>query len=119
MHTPRGFSAARCPFQALDGAFLQYTIAGTIASSGQSVMLLFAFEYVILASTVVRYALKYGMSMVDLAMDGNWQGKVRGLGARQPLRRAQGRYARGAWWDSHVRKCDAEKWLSAWWRRTC
>ncbi len=74
------FSATRCPSQALDGAFLQYTIAGTIASSGQSVMLLFAFEYVILASTVVRYALKYGMSMVDLAMDGNWQGKVRGRG---------------------------------------
>ncbi|EFJ42202.1 hypothetical protein VOLCADRAFT_67392, partial [Volvox carteri f. nagariensis] len=60
---------------ALDTAFLQYTIAGTIQSSGQSVMLLFAFEYVILASTIVRYALKYGMSMVDLAMDGNWTGK--------------------------------------------
>ena len=24
------------------------------------------------ASTIVRYALKYGMSMADLAMDGNW-----------------------------------------------
>ncbi|KAG2482343.1 hypothetical protein HYH03_018731 [Edaphochlamys debaryana] len=60
---------------AIDAAFLQYTIAGTIQSSGQSVMLLFAFEYVILASTIIRYALKYGMSMVDLAMDGTWTGK--------------------------------------------
>ena len=33
--------------QAVDLAFLQYTIQGTIQSSGQSVMLLFAFEYVI------------------------------------------------------------------------
>ncbi|KXZ43452.1 hypothetical protein GPECTOR_90g539 [Gonium pectorale] len=59
----------------LDAAFLQYTIAGTIQYGGQSVLLLFAFEYVILASTIVRYALKYGMSMADLAMDGNWAGK--------------------------------------------
>eukprot|EP00955_Chlamydomonas_euryale_P089235 364447-Chlamydomonas_euryale.AAC.2 len=33
--------------QAVDAAFLQYTITGTIDSGGQSVMLLFAFEYVI------------------------------------------------------------------------
>ncbi|PNH01928.1 E3 ubiquitin-protein ligase, partial [Tetrabaena socialis] len=57
---------------AADAAFLQYTIAGSIQSSGQSVQLLFAFEYVILASTIVRYGLKYGMSMADLAMDGTW-----------------------------------------------
>ncbi|GIL68641.1 hypothetical protein Vafri_21890 [Volvox africanus] len=60
---------------ALDAAFLQYTISGTIQANGQSVLLLFAFEYVILAATVVRYTLKYFMSMVDLAMDGNWTGK--------------------------------------------
>ncbi|GFR51085.1 hypothetical protein Agub_g13411 [Astrephomene gubernaculifera] len=60
---------------AVDAAFLQYTIAGSIESSGRSVMLLFAFEYVIQVSTIVRYALKYGMSMVDLAMDGNWTAK--------------------------------------------
>lgn len=34
--------------QVIDASFLQYTIGHTIASSGQSVMLLFAFEYVIL-----------------------------------------------------------------------
>jgi hypothetical protein len=34
--------------QAVDAVFLQFTIAGTIRSGGQSVMLLFAFEYVIL-----------------------------------------------------------------------
>lgn len=61
--------------QAIDSLFLQYTIAGTIASSGQSVQLLFAFEYVILASTIIRYALKYTMSMVRLGAE--WIGHCR------------------------------------------
>jgi E3 ubiquitin-protein ligase synoviolin len=59
----------------IDSCFLQCTISGTIQSSGQSVMLLFAFEYVIQASTVVRYILKYAMSVVDLALDGRWEAK--------------------------------------------
>jgi hypothetical protein len=63
--------------QALDCAFLQHTIAATLASGGHSVQLLFAFEYVILASSIVAAAAKYVMSMVDSAMEGRWEGKVR------------------------------------------
>lgn len=55
--------------------FLQYTIQGTIQSNGQSVMLLFAFEYVIQASNVIRYALKYCMSIVDMSLEGRWESK--------------------------------------------
>ncbi len=40
--------------QLIDVLLLQYTVGATIASAGQSVMLLFAFEYVILSSDVVR-----------------------------------------------------------------
>lgn len=60
---------------ALDCAFLQHTIAATLASGGHSVQLLFAFEYVILASSIVATAAKYIMSMVDAAMEGRWEGK--------------------------------------------
>lgn len=59
----------------IDACFLQYTITGSIQSGGQSVMLLFAFEYVIQASTVVRYFLKYAMSIVDLWLEGRWEAK--------------------------------------------
>jgi len=45
--------------------FVQYTIEGSIKSGGQSVMVLFAFEYVILASHVFRHGLKYLMSIVS------------------------------------------------------
>lgn len=41
----------------LDLTLLQYTVQGTIQANGQSVMLLFAFEYIILSSNVVRYFL--------------------------------------------------------------
>jgi hypothetical protein len=64
------------PRQALDCAFLQHTIAATLASGGHSVQLLFAFEYVILASSIIAAAAKYVMSMVDSAMEGRWEGKV-------------------------------------------
>ena len=62
--------------QFIDSLFLQYTVQGTIQSGGQSVLLLFAFEYVIQASNVVRYFLKYVMSTVDLYLDGRWESKV-------------------------------------------
>lgn len=61
---------------ALDCAFLQHTVAATLASGGHSVQLLFAFEYVILASAVVAAAAKYAMSAADAAMEGRWDGKV-------------------------------------------
>ncbi|KAF5838890.1 hypothetical protein DUNSADRAFT_1980 [Dunaliella salina] len=59
----------------VDALLVQYTIEGSIKSSGQSVMVLFAFEYVILTSDVCRHGLKYLMSMVDLMMDGGWESK--------------------------------------------
>ena len=113
----------------MDLVFLQYTIHGTIQSSGQSVMLLFAFEYVIQvrlkcracdassggmaeqnpmcvlqskcmrpyedplasvpslmahgpsphnrtqASSIVKFFLKYVMSMIDLRLEGRWESK--------------------------------------------
>mmetsp|Transcript_27323 Transcript_27323/g.59737 ORF Transcript_27323/g.59737 Transcript_27323/m.59737 type:complete len:775 (+) Transcript_27323:147-2471(+) len=59
----------------VDSVFLQYTIHGSIQSSGQSVMLLFAFEYVIQASNIIRYFLKYVMSMIDMYLEGRWESK--------------------------------------------
>ena len=66
-----------CVVQCVDSIFLQYTVQGTVQSGGQSVLLLFAFEYVIQASNVIRYFLKYIMSSVDLWLDGRWESKVR------------------------------------------
>ncbi|KAJ9510901.1 hypothetical protein QJQ45_027686, partial [Haematococcus lacustris] len=69
-------SKACCvPLQMIDAMFLSYTVQATIAKGGHSVMLLFAFEYIIQASDVVRYFLKYAMSMVDLWLDGRWESK--------------------------------------------
>ena len=63
------------PRQVIDSMFLQYTVHGTIQAGGQSVMLLFAFEYVIQASNILRYFSKYVLSMVDLCMEGRWENK--------------------------------------------
>eukprot|EP00775_Hariotina_reticulata_P002990 gene2990-3273_t len=59
----------------LDVLFLHETIATTLAQKGHSVQLLFAFEYIILASAAVATLLKYILSMVDSAMEGRWDGK--------------------------------------------
>ncbi|GAX73837.1 hypothetical protein CEUSTIGMA_g1287.t1 [Chlamydomonas eustigma] len=59
----------------VDIFFLQHTIHGTIESSGQSVMLLFAFEFIILASNIIRFSLKYVMSMIDVHLEGRWESK--------------------------------------------
>ena len=64
-----------CP-QAIDLAFLQYTVAKTLQRSA-SVHLLFAFEYVIQASIVASTAIKYGLGVVDNLMEGRWESKVR------------------------------------------
>lgn len=68
-----------CPaqpwLQGLDVLFLHETIATTLAEKGHSVQLLFAFEYIILASASVATLLKYILSMVDSAMEGRWDGK--------------------------------------------
>ena len=60
--------------QLVDNMFLQYTITETI-KHGPSVLLLFAFEYVIQASVVVSTALKYFLIFVDNAMEGRWESK--------------------------------------------
>ena len=65
----------RCP-QAIDLAFLQYTVGKTLQRSA-SVHLLFAFEYVIQASIVASTAIKYGLGVVDNLMEGRWESKVR------------------------------------------
>lgn len=49
----------------------------TLAQHGASVHLLFAFEYVILASAVISTGLKYVLSTADNALGGRWEGKVR------------------------------------------
>lgn len=56
--------------QLIDTLLLQHTVGATIQSSGQSVMLLFAFDYVVLSSDVVRFFVKYLMSMADLWLEG-------------------------------------------------
>lgn len=55
--------------------FLQQTVAATLAASGHSVQLLFAFEYVILSSSIVATFGKYALSMADAALEGRWEGK--------------------------------------------
>lgn len=61
--------------QSLDILFLHQTIAATLAQKGHSVQLLFAFEYIILASAAAATFLKYVLSMLDAAMEGRWDGK--------------------------------------------
>jgi len=58
----------------VDALFLQYTISATLAR-GPSVLLLFAFEYVIQASLVVSTFLKYGFIGVDMMLEGRWESK--------------------------------------------
>lgn len=53
----------------VDSMFLQSTISTTLATGGHSVQLLFAFEYIILASTIIATFLKYIFSMVDSYME--------------------------------------------------
>eukprot|EP00879_Flechtneria_rotunda_P028227 GHRR01030317.1.p1 GENE.GHRR01030317.1~~GHRR01030317.1.p1 ORF type:complete len:814 (+),score=384.97 GHRR01030317.1:119-2560(+) len=59
----------------LDVLFLHQTITATLAHKGHSVQLLFAFEYIILASAAAATFLKYVLSMLDAAMEGRWDGK--------------------------------------------
>lgn len=59
----------------MDVLFLHHTIAATLAQKGHSVQLLFAFEYIILASSAAATLAKYGLSMLDAAMEGRWDGK--------------------------------------------
>ena len=46
-----------------------------VVEKGPSVVLLFGFEHVILASKMCVGFAKYFVTLVDRATDGNWQGK--------------------------------------------
>ena len=58
----------------IDTAFLNHAIAHTL-KNGPSVLLLFGFEYVILASRVATTAAKYVVNVVDGWLDGAWESK--------------------------------------------
>jgi E3 ubiquitin-protein ligase synoviolin len=58
----------------VDSLFLQYTISETL-QRGPSVLLLFAFEYVIQASMIVSTFLKYGFIGIDMMLEGRWENK--------------------------------------------
>ena len=58
----------------LDVAFLSYAVAHTL-KRGPSVLLLFGFEYIILASRAVAVAAKYVIGRIDAFLDGRWDGK--------------------------------------------
>jgi E3 ubiquitin-protein ligase synoviolin len=58
----------------LDCAFLHHAV-GTSLRRGPSVLLLFAFEYLILASTVCATFSKYALHCNDMRMGGRWDDK--------------------------------------------
>ena len=58
----------------VDVAFVKFAIE-RVVEKGPSVVLLFGFEHVILASKMCVGFAKYFVTLVDRATDGNWQGK--------------------------------------------
>ena len=58
----------------VDVAFVKFAIE-KVVSKGPSVVLLFGFEHVILASKTCVGMAKYFVALVDRFMGGNWQGK--------------------------------------------
>ena len=87
-HTPSPplFSSLLSPFQALDSAFLRYTLdrilpepysdsASAGRGGGGGVHLLFAFEAVVLASGGLGAAAKAGLAALDAAAGGAWEGR--------------------------------------------
>eukprot|EP00898_Chlorokybus_atmophyticus_P007591 jgi/Chlat1/7833/Chrsp66S07282 len=59
---------------AVDICFLKYAV-GYIMENDTSVLLLFAFEYVILASATVATFIKYALFLADNVLEGRWDGK--------------------------------------------
>eukprot|EP00803_Ostreobium_quekettii_P001377 evm.model.scf_4324.1 EVM.evm.TU.scf_4324.1 scf_4324:3941-6794(+) len=59
----------------VDLIFLQFTVSRVLSTGGHSVMLLFAFEYVIQASGIVSTFLKYMLSVLDSVLEGRWEAK--------------------------------------------
>jgi E3 ubiquitin-protein ligase synoviolin len=58
----------------VDGAFLHHAV-GTSLRRGPSVLLLFGFEYLILASTVCASFTKYALHVNDMRLGGRWDDK--------------------------------------------
>ena len=63
-----------CLLIGIDYVLLHYALASTL-SKGVSINLLFAFEYAIQISTAVTTLCKYTLSVIDMAMEGRWEGK--------------------------------------------
>jgi Ring finger domain len=63
-----------CLLIGIDYALLHYALTSTL-SKGVSINLLFAFEYAIQISTALATLCKYTLSVIDMAMEGRWQGK--------------------------------------------
>lgn len=59
---------------ALDAAFLHHAVS-TCLERGPSVLLLFAFEYLILVSSVTSSFIKYGLFVNDVRLGGRWDDK--------------------------------------------
>ena len=59
---------------AADVAFLRYAVL-SLLDKGPSVLLLFAFEYTILLTSLAAAAVKYGLHAADSWAEGGWEGK--------------------------------------------
>jgi E3 ubiquitin-protein ligase synoviolin len=62
----------------VDGAFYYYALSSTVLR-GPSVLMLFAFEALILQSAVLSVYAKYAFMAVDKALRGRWEGKGEAL----------------------------------------
>eukprot|EP00850_Spirogloea_muscicola_P000489 SM000002S05569 [mRNA] locus=s2:955123:958151:- [translate_table: standard] len=60
----------------VDVLFLQYAASYTWRLRKPSVLLLFAFEYVILASSTIATFIKYVLYKIDMVMEGSWDNKA-------------------------------------------
>ncbi|XP_024542114.1 ERAD-associated E3 ubiquitin-protein ligase HRD1B [Selaginella moellendorffii] len=60
----------------LDSIFVHSSVSYLLRTKQASVSLFFAFEYVILATSVVSMFLKYSLYMGDMWMDGQWDNKA-------------------------------------------
>lgn len=59
----------------MDCLFLKFTVSKVLTTKGQTVMLLFAFEFVIQLATICTSVMKYLFAMVDVNMEGRWESK--------------------------------------------
>lgn len=59
----------------MDTCFVYLTISSLLSARKPSVLILFAFEYLILTTSVVTTYFKYVMLTIDARMDGAWTNK--------------------------------------------